>query len=58
MKNTLGGILAAASILLVMNSHARAQSPGLQVFIGTYTRGWACPPENKDSAAPLSLIHI
>jgi 6-phosphogluconolactonase len=56
MKTTLGGFLATASILVLMSNGARAQPPGAgqSVFIGTYTRGWACPPQNKDSAACTS----
>ncbi len=46
------GLSTAACSLLAMNdAHAE---PALTVFIGTYTRGWACPPENKDSAACTS----
>jgi 6-phosphogluconolactonase len=36
------------------HAHAQPTAPAVQVFIGTYTRGWACPPQNKDSAACTS----
>jgi 6-phosphogluconolactonase len=48
----LTGFSITTWFLLPMAS-ARAESK-LTVYIGTYTRGWACPPENKGSPAPCT----
>ena len=32
----------------------RPLPPNVTVFIGTYTRGWACPPQNKNTGACTS----
>ena len=51
MRTTIGAFCASAWTLLFMtHAHAQPAAPAAQVFIGTYTRGWACPPQNKDSA--------
>jgi 6-phosphogluconolactonase len=35
-------------------ARAEAAAPNVTVFIGTYTRGWPCPPQNKATGACTS----
>jgi 6-phosphogluconolactonase len=51
MTRTLA--LAVAALCLTLPSRTRA-ADGTTVFIGTYTRGWACPPGNKNTAVCTS----
>ena len=56
MRRNLASLVTAAASLMLTLGDARAQpkEPGLTVFIGTYTRGWACPPGAKNTAACTS----
>ncbi len=47
------GLAFLLTFAALAGSAAQAQTPPgkVTVFIGTYTRGWACPPQNKNTAA-------
>jgi 6-phosphogluconolactonase len=55
MSRNVPRILTALGLMFTATG-ARAQAPDtpVTVFLGTYTRGWACPPQNKNSAAPCT----
>jgi 6-phosphogluconolactonase len=52
MSRTVVRVLTALALTFTAaGARAQAADGPVTVFIGTYTRGWACPPQNKNSAA-------
>ena len=48
---TIPAVVLMMSVSPLGVARAQPADPGITVFIGTYTRGWACPPQAKDTPA-------